>query len=195
MSFNQILANRLTNGNFPENTSSVVLSLVPELDYVDDYVYIFRKEYEDTATHIYKLLRVYLIKCSTYYFDNRTIITEIQRCIKDAWKEYNTEGNQIYIERYNWGKTSDIAMIEFEELDIIYNKIVNTESLKTGDISSYNMYYKESTKKYFGTVMFSLDGNLVPVEMEYTKKPSEAKYKKDATEKFCKDYNVIIYED
>lgn len=195
MYFNEILVERINRGKFPENTDSVVLRLEPELDILVDYVYTFRKRYEDTKTHIYNITDAYLIQCNTYYYDNRAVIDEMTTCINDSWKTYNTNGNQLFVQRYNWGKTSDFALLEFEELDVIYNKQNLQpigENCKDGTIASYHLYYKPSTKIYFGTVELYLEGGIVSVEMEYTKKPTEAKYKKDAVAKFCEEYDVII---
>lgn len=194
MYLNEILVDRINRGNFPENTDSVVLSLEPTLDVLVDYVYTFRKRYEDTKTHLYNIVRGYLIKCNTYFYDNIAIMEEMTICINDAWKVYNTMGNQLFVQRYNWGKTSDFALLEFEELDVIYNKeAVQTTAVTTdGTVASYHLYYKPSTKLYFGTVEFYLENNIVSIAMEYTKKPSESKYIKDATAKFCEEYNVVI---
>ena len=178
MSFNQVLNNRLNKANLPENTNIVVLSLVPELDYVDDYIFVFRKEYQDTKTHIYNLKRVYVIKCSTLFYDNRVIITKLLDCVNEAWESYNTFGNKVY-ERYNWRNTSDIAIVEFEELDIIY-QYENTEgNLTEGDIKSYTLNEKKSINKFLGSAVVYQYGADVTIELEYDKKPTESKFKKD----------------
>lgn len=195
MIFNEVLVERLNKEYFPDNTDSVVLSLVPELDVVEPYIYTFRRYYADTDTHFYKVLRVYLVKSNTCFHDVKQILNKIDTCIKDAWKSYNTLGNKIHVQQLNWDKEIEIAIVEFEELDLIYNEKSTDEIMLNGTLLEYDLYYKASTKKYMGTSTFYLDGEALSVNMEYTSKPSKSKYIQDATDKFCEEYSVIIYEE
>lgn len=195
MLYNEILVNRINEESFPENTDSVILSLSPELDILSDYIQIFRREYKDSATKIYNIVRVYLVKVSTKYYDNRPIMLKMTSCINDAFKEYNTMGNMIYVQRFNWGTESDYYIIEHELLDIIYKETLTDEKdyATDGTLHSYILYYKESTDNYFGSADFHLENDIVTVEIEYgNKKPTKNKFIKDVTTLFCEKYNVVI---
>lgn len=190
MSFNEILVTKLNQGSFPENTYSSVLVVDQNADIVEGYITTFKKRFPDTDTKMYNILKVYLIMCNTLFFDNNIIIEEITKCINSSWKEYNTNGNKLFTQRYNWGKSSDFAMIEFEEIDIIYNKEAGNYDEVNGTLVSYHLYYKETTKVYKGIAEFYVDNGIVSVELEYTKKPTENKFKKDIENKFKEDYNI-----
>lgn len=190
MPFNELLVDKLNQGSFPENTHSSVLAVDQNADVAAGYITTFKKRFPDTDTKMYNILKVYLIMCNTLFFDNNIIIEEITRCINSTWKEYNTNGNKLFTQRYNWGKSSDFAMIEFEEIDIIYSKEAGNYDEVDGTLISYHLYYKETTGEYKGIAEFYVANGIVSVELEYTKKPTENKFKTDITNKLKEDYHI-----
>lgn len=190
MPFNDILVGELNSGNFPENTHCSVVAADPNSDIPEGYITTFTKRFPNIDKKMYNILKVYFIMSSTRFFDNTIIIEEITKCINSSWKQYNTMGNKLFTQRYNWETTSDFVMIEFEEIDIIYSKEAGDYEEVNGTLVSYHLYYKESTSKYFGIAEFYIENKVVPVELEYTKKPTETKFKNDSIAKFKADYNI-----
>ena len=198
-SYSDMLSDNLNVFTFPYGTDIVVLPLDPREEIIKEYILIYYRRFHSTQTHRYRIKKVYLVKYKTYYYDDLSIVKLIRNCIKNTWKQYNTEGNKMYAMETIYTKDSEVAIIEYEELDLIYEKPYKepeTMYVEDGTIMSYDLYYKESIELYFGNAKIMYNNEELDVNMEYKKtKPSEEQYQKDIITKFCEDYNVILYED
>lgn len=194
MTFNEMLSDRINREDLPDNTDCVILNVSIDQEILGQYLDDFNMLYPSTKIHQYKILNVYLIRGNTRYWNPQEILNAYTKCIKETWEVYNTEGNKISLQTYNFQKMLDCTIIEYEEIDIVYNKErdngdIIDYSLEDGTELSHNLTYKDTLKTYYGKAEYLLEGTVVKVKKEYTKKPTEKKFISDMYKEFCKEYD------
>lgn len=199
MTFNEMLSDRINREDLPDNTDCVVLNISIDQGIIGQYLDDFYMIYPSTKEHKCEILNVYLIRGNTMYWNPQEILDAYVRCVRDVWQVYNKDGNKVSIQSHNFEKMLDCTIIEFEELDIIYNKEREDDGDYTlqedGTELSYSLVYKETKDIYYGKAEYSLEGNIVEVTKEYTKRPTEKKFKNDMYKEFCTQYNFSKEEE
>lgn len=188
MLFNEVLVNRINKEDFPDNTNSIVIPLDPNSELAYNTIHFFKKDHRDEGDIRHNILKVYQLYLDTPLFDSSIILDRINICIKDAWKNYNDIGNNIWSPSYKMGSTLDIAIVEYEKLKMIYSQ----NEVDDDYLRSYKLDYKETLKEYIGSAIFELESKTVILEMKYTKKPTENKFIKDIKNKFYGEYNIDV---
>lgn len=192
MTFNEMLSDRINREDLPDNTDCVVLNISIDQGIIGQYLDDFYMLYPSTKEHKCEILNVYLIRGNTMYWNPQEILDAYIKCVRDVWEVYNKDGNKLSIQNHNFNKLLDCTIIEFEEIDIIYIKersnIIDS-TLKDGAELSYKLIYKETKDTYYGNAEYLLEGNVVEITKEYTKRPTENKFKNDMYKEFCTQYN------
>lgn len=191
MTFNKMLSDRINREDLPDNTDCVILNVSIDQAIIGQYLDDFFMMYPSTKEHKCNILNVYLIRGNTRYWNPQEILDSYVKCIREVWQVYNNDGNKVSIQNHNFEKMIDCTIIEFEEIDIIYNKENENDSiynLEDGTELSHNLIYKETKDTYYGKAEYVLEGNIVEISKEYTKRPTEKKFINDMYKEFCIQY-------